>query len=490
MSALTTQQSRSNNSRYLEGLYAPVDSEVEVEQRLTARFGRVPDDLSGVFVRNGSNPRFAPRGRYHWFDGDAMLHAVHFADGAATYRNRYVRTVDFCEEEAAGEPLWTGIMERPDFSRFPRVFKDTANTDLVWFNNELLALWWLGGDPYRVRLPDLETCGIEDFGSTLTTKVSAHPKVDPATGQLVFIDHDPVPPYLTVGTADVVDGQARVSRCTPIELSGPRLQHDLALTPDWIVLFDFSFQWDMAAAARGERARLMFVRDVPTRFGLLSRHDHDAPVRWFETDPCFMYHVVNAWQAEDGTVHLVGCRSTEPLDDDPLNTSERRAPSLGMLRLETYLTEWVFDLNAGSLVATQLSDTMGEFPRMDNRSFGTPFRYSYVQQMAPLDTLAFDAVVRHDYASGREVEHRWPTGSFGGETVFCPRAGGTGAEDDGYLVTFVSDAETGASSVHVVDAAHLDAEPVCVLDVPQRVPAGYHTWWVSAAELDAQRELA
>ncbi len=483
-------------SRYLDGPYAPVAKEIDAP--LVVRSGRIPDDLAGVFVRNGSNPAFEPKGRYHWFDGDAMVHAVHFADGKATYRNRFIQTQDFLEEQAAGEPLWSGIMERPDFSRFPRVFKDTANTDLVWYNNELLALWWLGGDPYRVRLPDLATCGIETFGATLTTKMSAHPKVDPRTGQLVFLDFDPVPPYLTVGVADAVDGEARVVRSQPIELDGPRLQHDIALTRDWVILFDFSFQWDMAAAGRGERARLVFVRDVPSRFGLLSRHDANAPVRWFETDPCFMYHVVNAWQSDeiDGTdpsarneVHLVGCRTTEPLEGDPQNTSLRAAPSLGMLRLETYLTKWVFDLDAGTLRCEQLNETMGEFPRMDNRRFGAPSRYSYLQRMAPTATLAFDAVVGHDLATGVEVAHTWPEGSFGGETVFCPRASGSGAENDGYLVTFVADAATGASSVHVLDAAHLDDEAVCVLDVPQRVPAGYHTWWVSEAELAGQRAL-
>ncbi len=470
-------------SRYLEGNYAPTHAEGVHDLKVVA--GALPSDLEGIFARNGSNPRFEPRGRYHWFDGDGMIHAVEFADGRATYRNRYVRTSAFLAESDAGESLWTGIMEPPDFSRAPEVFKDTANTDIVWFNGELLALWWLGGDAYRVGLPDLETRGTQTFDSTLRTHIAAHPKVDQHTGEMLFIDYDPVPPYLTLG---VVSPEGRVVRSDTIELDGPRLQHDVAFTDDWIVLFDFSFTWDVAAMARG-RSTLAFQRDQPTRFGLAPRHPEpgaSTAVRWFETDPCFMYHTINAWQEGDHLVHLVGCRGTEPLADDPANRSTVDAPTLGMLRLEPYLTHWTFDLQAGSLVAEQLWDVPAEFPRMDNRRSGRPSRFSYLQRFAPTGTLAFDAVVGHDLETNTTVTHRWPEGWFGGETVFCPRTGATD-ENDGYLVTFVVCEATGESEVHVLDAQRLDDEPVCRLAVPVRVPTGYHTWWVSAAELAGQQ---
>jgi carotenoid cleavage dioxygenase len=462
-------------SRYLTGLYAPVDEERAGTLDVVA--GAVPDDLAGVFVRNASNPRFEPEGRYHWFDGDGMVHAVRFADGSARFANRWVRTRDFDAETDAGRGLWTGIMEPPDPARG---FKDTANTDLVWFRGELLALWWLGGDPYRVRLPDLETCGIEDFGGTLRHKMAAHPKVDPATGELVFIDYGPLPPYLTVST---VSPEGRVTWSREVELAGPRLQHDLALTDDWVVVFDFSFLW----ATTPGSGPLRFDRDQPSRLGLLSRHDPEAPVRWFETSPCFMYHVVNAWQ-ENGRVELVGCRVADPLAVDPGNPPDdgRPAPTLGLLRLQPELVRWTFDLSAAALKEEVLWDDPAEFPRIDDRRFGQPSRWAYLQRFAPMETLAFDAVVRHDLVTGEVATHRWPEGWYGDETVFCPRPDGTD-EDDGYLVTFVRDAATGESEVHVLDAAHLGEDPVCRLRMPDRVPAGYHTSWVPEAELAAQR---
>ena len=457
-------------SRYLLGNYAPVQEETTAI--LTVVAGEIPSDLDGIFARNGANPRFAPKGRYHWFDGDGMIHAIHFESGVATYRNRYVRTASFYEEEAAGESLWTGIMEPPDLNRFPQVFKDSGNTDLCWFNGELLALWWLGGDAYKISLPELETQGIQRFGNTLETHMAAHPKVDPATGELLFIDFDPLPPYLTLGS---ISPECVVASSRVIELDGPRLQHDIAFTRDWVIVFDFSFMWSRKALREG-RTELEFARDKPTRFGLVSRHDANAAVRWFETEPCFMYHVINAWQDDAGNVRLLGCRTDDPLADDPTNP-DRIAPTLGKLRLEPQLVEWKFDLAAGTLRSEQLWDVVNEFPRMDDRRFGQAHRYSYTQRAAAAETLLFDGVVRHDYQTNSVAAHDWPDGWYGGETVFSPRPNGT-ADDDGYLITFVVEEATGRSELHVLDAARISDEPVCRLAVPVRVPTGYHAAWI------------
>ena len=464
-------------SPYLTGNYAPISEERSVD--LTVIAGELPADLRGVFVRNGSNPRFEPRGRYHWFDGDGMIHAVHFDDHGAHYANRWVRTAGFDAETDAGEPLWTGILEPPDFSKFPQVFKDTANTDLVWFNGELLALWWLGGDAYRISLPDVGTRGRQDFGGTLNTHIAAHPKVDPATGEMLYIDFDPIPPFLTFG---VVAPDGRVTRSESVTVGGPRLQHDLAFTDDFAIVFDFPFMWETDDGS----TRLAFHRDRPSRFGLVPRDGSAADTRWFETDPCFMYHVANAWQ-EDGTVRLIGCEITDPLAVDPANPADLiDAPQIAMLRLEPYLTEWTFELSSGRITKRRIDDHVAEFPKIDVRVTGRPSRFTYLQRFADLPTLAFDAVIRHDLATGDTTTHEWPTGWYGGETSFCPRAGSTD-EAEGYLVCFVVDEATGETEVHVLDAEHLTGDPVCRLSVPGRVPTGYHTWWVSADELAGQQ---
>ena len=155
---------------YVEGPYAPVSNEIDASD--LEIIGELPRELNGVYVRNGPNPRHAPKGRHHWFDGDGMLHALRFDDGKASYRNRYVRTEAFERETEAGDGLWWGLMEPAHRNPKDSPIKDTANTDLVYHNGQLLALWYLAGKPYAVDAQTLETIGPETFGGKLKMDVS------------------------------------------------------------------------------------------------------------------------------------------------------------------------------------------------------------------------------------------------------------------------------------------------------------------------------
>jgi carotenoid cleavage dioxygenase len=473
----TAATANQQKSPYLDGNYAPVHTEIEAPD--LPSIGAIPRDLAGLFVRNSSNPRFPAKGRYHWFDGDAMLHAVHLEDGRASYRNRWVRTSAFVAEEQAGEALWTGVTERPDFTNPRGPLKDSSNTDVVFHAGRLLTLWWLGGEPYLIHAPSLETAGTESWGGRMRT-ASAHPKVDAVTGEMMVYDHKPFPPYLTYG---VVSPAGELVHLTTVDLPGPRLQHDMAITERHTILLDMSMMWDPALLARGQ-TRVGFFRDKPTRFGILPRFGKGDEIRWFEASPCYMYHTINAWEQGD-TIVLLGCKIDNPLAGDPLNPA-RDAPSIGFLRLDPALHRWTFDLSTGAVKEERLDDVLAEFPRMDNRLLGRRSRYSYSQRFARAPTLLFDGVIKHDTDTGRSWLHRYPDGRFGGETVFAPRLGSK-AEDDGYLLTFVADEATFESELYVIDAAHVGEPPVARIRIPQRVPTGYHTWWIPAAELGAQR---
>jgi carotenoid cleavage dioxygenase-like enzyme len=465
---------------YLTGNYAPQPEEISAPD--LAVIGHLPPDLCGIFTRNGSNPRFVPPGRYHWFDGDGMVHAVAFESGRATYRNRYVRTRGLAAEIEAGHALWKGLEERPDFANSRGPYKDTANTDLVYHAGELLALWWLGGKPYVIDLPSLETRGTKRYDGKLGKGLSAHPKVDPATGEMMFIDYGPLPPYLTYG---VVSKEGAIIHLTPIDLPGPRLQHDIAITPRFTVLMDLPMYFDPEKLALG-RTVPRFYRDQPSRFGIIPRHGTNADVRWFEASPCYVYHAVNAWEEGDKVI-LLGCKIENPLTGDPANPRvEREVPAIGMLRLDPVLCRWTFDLATGKAHEEKLDDTFAEFPRMDDRSRGKKTRYSYHQRVVAGPTLLFDGVIKYDVARGGSETHRYPAGWFGGETAFCPRVGSV-EEDDGYLCTFVVEEATGASELYVIDARDVAREPVARVKIPHRVPTGYHACWVSADDLKAQR---
>ena len=229
--------------------------------------GEIPEDLHGVYVRNGPNPQHEPVGRYHWFDGDGMLHAVHFAEGRATYRNRWVRTDGFEREREADGPLWRGIMEPREDNPPGEPEKDTANTSVLFHHDRLLATWYRAGTPYAVDPLTLETIGPDDFGGTLRCEVSAHAKVDEATGEMMFFDYGVKPPYMRYG---VVSTQGAVTHFVPIDLPGPRLPHDMAITERHSILMDMPLVNDPRAARHG-RFKLFFDRDTPTRFGVIPR---------------------------------------------------------------------------------------------------------------------------------------------------------------------------------------------------------------------------
>jgi carotenoid cleavage dioxygenase-like enzyme len=465
---------------YLDGPYAPVHAEHTVED-LTVVAGELPSDIDGLFVRNGSNPAFDPPGRYHWFDGDGMVHGVRFGNGSASYRNRWVRTAGLVADRHAGRARLGGILEQPDFSVPGGPFKDTGNTDLVAHAGRLFALWWLSGAAHEIDPETLETRGACDFGGTLPVSMNAHPKVDPASGELVFTSYSMLPPYLHHG---VIGPEGTVTHLVPIDLPGARLQHDLAITPRFSVLFDMSMMFDPDQLGQG-RTRVRFYRDLPSRIGILPRHGAGDDVRWFEVEPFFMYHVVNAHEEGD-TVVLRGCRMADPLVGDPDNAStavarSRTIPHLGHLRLEPVLWEWRCDLATGTVREGPLDDTVAEFPRIDDRYMGQPVRWSWSPTFADRPTLAFDGIVRHDLASGDTTTWRYPEGWLGNEAVFAPSSDPRRSDEgDGYLVTFVTEEHTGASEVQVFDAADVAAGPVTRLGVPVRVPLGYHTEWMPA----------
>src|SRR4029453_4786881 len=207
--------------------------------------GEIPDHLNGVYVRNGPNPQFDPRGRYHWFDGDGMVHALHLADGKASYRNRWIRTEGFERERQAGEPIWSGIIE--PFSDNPPEApeKDTANTDVIFHKDHLLALWYRAGKPYALDPVTLETVGSGDFGGTLGWGGAAHAKVDERTGELFFFDYGFTPPFMRYG---VVGPDGLVRHFVPIDLPGPRLPHDMAITEKHAILMALPLSSDPGAA--------------------------------------------------------------------------------------------------------------------------------------------------------------------------------------------------------------------------------------------------
>ncbi|MBA3906708.1 MAG: carotenoid oxygenase family protein [Pseudonocardiales bacterium] len=473
--AVALQVANDDQNPYLLGLFAPVVDEIVADDLEVV--GEIPRDLNGVYLRNGPNRRYAAPGRFHWFDGDGMVHAMAFENGRARYRNRYVRTAAFTREEAAGGALWSGVMEGPAHNPVGTArglpFKDSANTDLIHHNGKVLATWYLCGQPMALDPLSLESLGAETFLGTLRGDVMAHPKADEATGELMWFDFGARDPLLRYG---VVGASGRVEHEVAIDLPGPRLPHDMAITPNWSILMDLPLVQDPVAMRQG-RHKIMFDATMPARFAVLPRRGTE--VRWFTAEPCYIYHVVNAW--EDGqTIVLDVCRVTrsEPIPTRPGPLGKL----LGYLRLDARLHRYVFDLATGTTSETQLDDANTEFPSIDTRECGVPSRYAYTVHIADAETVLFDGLLRYDLVTGERQEHRFGPGRFGSEAPFAPRDGSIG-DDDGYLVSFVTDERDGRSEVEILDASDIAAGPVARVLLPQRVPLGFHATWVRADQL-------
>ena len=449
---------------YSTGGYAPSPTEHDFPA-LELIEGELPTGLEGVFARNSSNPRFDPPQPYHWFDGDGMVHAVSIADGRASYRNRWVRTAGLAADEAAGQATRTGLLARPDLNHPDGPYKNTANTDLIHWQGQLLALWWLGGGtPYAMDARTLETQGLFERAGTMT----AHAKVDPRSGDLVFLDYSMRPPFVTHGVLSA----AGELRRTPIDLPGPRPQHDIALTERYSILIDVSMFPAPEALQKG-KVHMRFFPDTPTRLGLFDRRTHTL-VRWFEVPACYVYHFANAWELGASKVIVVASRIRDPLVYDPQpGRSDRVVPRIAHLRLEPELVRWTLDLDTGLAREEVLDDAVAEFPRVDDRRLGVPTRAAYLGCFGAREALAFAGVRRVDLETGAALETRYPPGWVGGEVSVVPLGP---EEDDALLATFVSEEQGQGSELWLLGARELDI--VARLKIPARVPAGFHVRWI------------
>ena len=467
---------------YLHGAYAPTLNEIHTEN-LTVT-GELPADLVGAYFRNGPNPVHQPMNRHHPFDGDGMVHGVYFRDGKVSYRNRYVQTAALQQEFKDGKSISPGVMGPFDYNISRFGIKDTSNTDLFWYAGDLMTLWYNAGDPYRLDSMTLETKSHFDLEGRAQRRMSAHSKVDWNTGELLFFDYGDELPYLTCGVADE---NGRLLHEMSIDLPGPRLPHDIGFTTNYMVLHDLPFFHDMDVLRKHKYRVLTFYRDMPARFGIVPRRGQGSDVRWFDCEPCYILHVSNCWEEGDWVV-MDGCRSTNPMPQAQDGEGEL-ASMLAYMRLEANAYRWRFNLKTGEVREGDIDDLNTEFNKSNPLFHGVKSQYSYHQKIPLLHegghTLRFDGLVKYNNDTGQNQQWDYGAGVFGSEAVFAPRAGADrrSAEDDGYVITLTTDSNDWTSSCLVFDATDIAQGPIARVQIPQRVPAGFHASWARGEDL-------
>ena len=451
--------SRKSSNPFLSGNLAPVDVETTAfDLRVT---GKLPDELTGRYLRNGPNPigEINPDS-YHWFLGSGMVHGIRINDGKAEwYRNRWVRDRNVAKTLGESAPQSDWPVDHAQFA---------SNTNVIGHAGATWALVEGGSPPIEMNY-ELETVRVSNFAGTLPQAFSAHPKRDPRTGELHVMTYwwgwGNQVQYLVVG----VDGKVR--RTVDIELPGGPMMHDCAITEKYILIFDLPCLFNIDSAMSGNSFPYIWDANYIARVGLLPREGSAADIKWVEINSCYIFHPLNAYDAPDGTVVLDAVRHEKMFD------VERRGPNEGLPTFD----RWILDPQTAKAKQERIDDRPQEFPRMNESLLGHKHEFGYFAGIANVFTQA--DLIKQNLAK-RTTQVRHDGNNFGyGEPVFVPRENSK-SEDDGYVMALRHNTDTDLSDLVVLDAQDFVGEPVAVVSLPVRVPNGFHGNWVA----DAQHE--
>jgi len=457
-----TLKTRSDDHPYLTGIHTPMDEELTLTELSVD--GEIPADLNGRYLRIGPNPVTPPKpATYHWFIGDGMAHGLSIKDGKAQwYRNRWIRSKEV--SEALGEPL----VPCPEGRE-----RGNANTNIIGQNGRTWAIVEAGNCPVELN-DELETLAVNAFDDTLKGPFSAHPHLDPETGEMHAIcykgDSMDTIWHTVVGT----DG--KVIREEPITVEhGPSI-HDCAITEHYIVIMDLPVTFSMKTLISGHPFPYRWNPDHKARIGLLPRNGSNADVIWHDIDPCYAFHPCNAFENEDGAVIMDIAVHNRMFDDS------YDGPDGSTITFE----RWTVSAKGDKVARKLIDETDQEFPRFDERLTGKPYRFAYTMAAENIgDTpglISDTRLFKHDVEAGTREVHDFGAKRHPGEFVFTPRGDGEDAkEDGGWLVGLVVDMNTDSTDFVILDAANFTGDPVATIHLPHRIPPGFHGNWVDAA---------
>jgi carotenoid cleavage dioxygenase-like enzyme len=431
---------------YLTGNFAPVTEEISIG---TLPFkGVIPADLNGRLVRIGPNPVKGPdASKYHWFMGNGMVHGIDIRNGSAQgYTNRYVVDCEVARE-----------LRKPEIPGPKRARDSHVNTNVISINGKMYAVVEAGGLPIELG-ENLESVQRSNFSGSLKAGFTAHPRRDPETGHMHAIAYEPGEKkavYL------VVDNSGHAKNLAEIELSHSPMIHDTAITSSHVILLDLPVSFDMLMAMKGQFP-YRWNAHVKPKIGLIPRNDESKKVKWFDAPTCYVYHIMNAF--DDGVNVVIDVVKHPKTFDKNMDGPREGATSL---------VRWTIDTSTNEVTESVIDERAVEFPRINELYTARPYRFGYTASFS--NGLEYGPIYKHNMNAGTTEVH-----DFGelqaGEPVFVHKKGSRG-EDDGYILTCVFDPSSGSSQVHIIDASNFSGDSLAVIDLPVRVPFGFHGNW-------------
>ncbi len=441
---------------FLTGIHEPVTAEhTETDLKVT---GTIPDELNGRYLRIGPNPITPPNpANHHWFLGDGMVHGIRLQNGKALwYKNRWLRSnavsAHLGEAPAAGprNPL-----------------ADTVNTNVLGHAGKIWGLVEAGALPVELG-PDLETIAHNPFEGTLKNGFTAHPHLDPETGEMHAITY--------LGTDQntihhvVVDASGKVRREEPIKVKHGPMIHDCMITKNYVIILDLPVTFSMKLLLAGQSFSYYWNPEHKAQIGLLPREGKNADVIWCDVEPCAVFHPANAYETSDGMVIMDVCAH------DSMFATSRIGPD----STQTPFERWTIDPVVRNVARHVIDAEAQEFPRPDERFIGKPYRYAFTVAL-PRDgafTKAETRIFKHDLEQNTRTVHDFGPGRFPGEFVLVPRSADA-PEGDGWLMGFVINMADETTDYVILSAMDFEGEPIAIIHIPHRVPPGFHGNWVA-----------
>ncbi len=457
---------------FLSGPFAPVADELDSRSLRTQ--GQVPPELDGMYVRIGPNPLKSisrtKAEKHHWFVGDGMVHGVRLKGGEATwYRNRYI----------GSKSVHKALGRGPVPGQTRGIF-DTINTNVFAHAGRIWASVEAGPAPVQLN-GALESVKHGLFDSPTTLPFSAHPHLDPRTGDLHAVCYDAIQhrqlQYLRV------NAQGQVDKVVPIPVQHGPMVHDCAITQSQVVVMDLPVTFSWWAVIKRDTFPYRWNAKHKARVGLLPRNGTAADMRWFDVDPCYVFHPCNAYDLADGSVVMDVAVHAFMFD-----TSRQGVEANTQPRFE----RWTMPAGGHKVLRQVLHTTEQEFPRLNESLVGQPYRWAYTVGFE-INMRGGQSLYKHDLAgvplavpsaSPVPVQVSTQAHAFGaqrkpGEFVFVAHPQPI-SEDHGWLVGYVANLETQLGELHVLDALDVSAPAVAIVTLPGRVPMGFHGNWVDA----------
>ena len=476
---------------FLQGPFEPLKNEYNLDKVRVV--GEIPLELEGTLYRVGSNAEYMmdDPNRFHWFDGDGVVHAFHLKGGKASYTNRWVETEGLKAERKAGKQLYNGIYGRSEKPQgaLPAgapAIKVTANVNVIQLGRRLLALHEFGAHYVEIDPVTLETKGTFDFNGEIKGMLTAHPHFDYRANEWLFCAFDNEAQVVTSFTTDS-EGNVLTKHETPLGCSP--WNHDVIFTEHYFIYFFGMISCrPMAPDLIPEGKSAWFIDPETSRDArMLFVHRQTGEAQWVKPDnsPYIIGHFMNAYEVNGNVIvdasitPLSGALDTfSPEDHYPFplvpGPSAFKGPELWTL---------TFALETGKVDTQRIGDFNAEFCRPNETLMGAKLRYGYVTTVhnpSP-ETRGFNSIAKHDYETG-ETQFQHLNSDYEmvpGEVIYVPHPKAK-SEDHGWILNVWYDPRRNSSEMVIFDAQNFAGEPLARIQLDHRVPLGFHGNWVGS----------